>query len=74
LLRGGEESRAEGDISASAWFDLELAERYYIHEHSIRTSFGDVLSMLWWKDERMLIALDEDEERQAARRSDERRH
>jgi Zn-dependent peptidase ImmA (M78 family) len=70
LLQGSEESKAEGDVSATAWFDHELAERYYIHESSIRTSHGDVLSLLWWKDEKMLIALDEFEERQDSRRSD----
>jgi IrrE N-terminal-like domain len=72
LLRASEESTAEGDVSAAAWFDHELAERYYVHEHSIRTGYGDVLSLLWWKDEKMLIALDEYEERQGARRSDDR--
>jgi hypothetical protein len=72
LLHAGEDSTGEGDVSAGAWFDHEIAERYYVHEHSMRTSYGDVLSMLWWKDERMLIALDEFEERQACRRSDER--
>ncbi len=72
LLHGSEESSAEGDVQASAWFEHELAENFLVHEHSIRTSYGDVLSMLWWKDERMLIAIDEHEERQAARRSDDR--
>jgi len=69
LLHGSEESAGEGDVLAAAWFDHELAERHYIHEHSIRTSYGDVLSLLWWKDEKMLIALDEYEEQQASRRS-----
>ena len=50
--------------------DHELAERYYVHESSIRTGYGDLLSLLWWKDEKMLIALDEFEERQDSRRSD----
>jgi hypothetical protein len=72
LLRGAEETTAEGDVSATAWFDLDVAEGYFVHEHSIRTGYGDVLSLLWWKDERMLIALDEYDERQASRRTDER--
>jgi Zn-dependent peptidase ImmA (M78 family) len=70
LLQGAEELTAEGDVSAAAWFDHELAERYDVHESSIRTGYGDVLSLLWWKDEKMLIALDEFEERQDSRRSD----
>ena len=72
LLRGSEETEGKGEVSAAAWFDHELTERYYVHEHSMRTGYGDVLSMVWWKDERMLIAIDEHEDRQAARRSDER--
>ena len=72
LLHGSEDSTAEGDVSAAAWFEHEVAEKYYVHEHSMRTSYGDVLALVWWKDERMLIALDEFEERQASRRSDDR--
>jgi Zn-dependent peptidase ImmA (M78 family) len=72
LLHGSEESSAEGDVSAGAWFEHDLADKYYIYEHSIRTTFGDVLSMLWWKDERMLLAIDDHEEREDARRSDDR--
>lgn len=41
--------------SAAAWFDLDVAEGYSVHEHSIQTGYGDVLSWLWWKDERTLI-------------------
>jgi hypothetical protein len=48
-----------------------MADRYFVHEDSIRTAFGDVLSLIWWKDERMLIAIDEDEERQDERRADD---
>jgi hypothetical protein len=69
LLKGSEESSANGEVQASSWFDHEIAERFYLHEHSMRTGYGDVLSMLWWKDERMLIAIDEEEERRATRRS-----
>jgi hypothetical protein len=72
LLQGSHETSAEGDVSAAAWFEHEIAERYFVHEHSMRTSYGDVLSLVWWKDETMLIALDKIEERQDARRSDER--
>jgi hypothetical protein len=72
LLNGSEESTAEGDVSAAAWFEHEFAEGYFVHEHSIRSAYGDILSLVWWKDERMLIALDEYEDRQSARRSDDR--
>jgi hypothetical protein len=56
---------------ASAWFDHEIADRYRIREHSIRGYSGLVLSLLWWKDESMLIGLDDYDERNDARRSDE---
>jgi hypothetical protein len=72
LLHGSEETSAEGEVPASAWFDLDLADRCCIHEHSLRSSYGAVLTMLWWKDERMLVALDEAEERQSVHRSDNR--
>jgi hypothetical protein len=34
----------------------------------MQMSYGNVLSMLWWKDERTPIALDESEERQGGGR------
>jgi hypothetical protein len=36
-----------------------LADRYEVHEHSIRAYGGLTLSLLWWKDETILIALEE---------------
>lgn len=64
------EDDASGDVDASAWFDHPVAQGSYIHEHSIRGYQGFVLSLLWWRDESMLIKLDEYEEERAARRSD----
>src|SRR6185312_6473948 len=61
---------ASGDVDASAWFDHPLAEGANIHEHSIRSYQGLVLSLLWWRDESMLIKLDEYEEERVSRRSD----
>lgn len=72
LLKGGTEHELQGEVLAEAWFDHRITERHYIQEHSLRTSYGNVLSFLWWKDEQMLIDLDEYEERQAGRRSDGR--
>jgi hypothetical protein len=66
------ETREEGsgDVSASAWFDHPIADRHQIHEHSVRAYQGLVLSLLWWRNEGMLIAFDEDEEERDARRAD----
>jgi Zn-dependent peptidase ImmA (M78 family) len=66
----GREDEASGDVLASAWFDHPIADRYHLNEHSIRAYQGLVLSLLWWPNETMLIALDEYEEERAARRSD----
>ena len=72
LLRGATTSRLTGDIPAEAWFDHRSAERHYIQEDSFRTGHGNVLTLLWWKNEQMLIDVGEYEEEQAARRSDRR--
>jgi hypothetical protein len=72
LFKRPRERELTGEVQANAWFDHPLAARHYIHEHSLRTSYGDVLALLWWKNEQMLIEIDEYEETQASRRSDRR--
>jgi len=71
LLKGGTERELRGEVPAKAWFDHWCADRHSIYEHSVRTRFGDVLILLWWKNEQMLIDLEEYEERQAERRWEE---
>jgi len=73
LLSSHTERELHGEVPATAWFDHRSAEGHNIHEHSLRTRFGDVLTLLWWKDERMLIDLEEYEERRAGRRHDHHR-
>jgi hypothetical protein len=72
LLNSAAEGELNGEVPARAWFDHPTAGRYYIQEHSFRPRTGWVLSLLWWKDERMLIELQEFEEAKASRRSDGR--
>jgi hypothetical protein len=69
-ILNGTRDEASGEVNASAWFDHPVASGHQVHEHSIRGYQGLVLSILWWRDEGMLIELDEYEEHQAARRSD----
>jgi hypothetical protein len=69
----GEEQEASGQVPASAWFDHRLAERHYVMEHSVRAYDGLALSLLWWKQERMLIEIDEEDERSQYERSSDRR-
>jgi uncharacterized protein DUF955 len=62
LLKSGEERELQGEVPAAAWFEHWCAEHYFIHEHSLRTNYGDVLVLLWWKNEQMLIDIEEYEE------------
>jgi hypothetical protein len=64
------QDEASGEVDATAWFAHPIAEDFSIHEHSMRGHQGFVLSLLWWRDESMLIKLDEYEEERASRRSD----
>jgi IrrE N-terminal-like domain len=66
----GREDEGSGEVRASAWFDHPIADRHLIHEQSIRAYQGLVLSLLWWRDETMLIDLDDYEEERDSRRSD----
>ena len=61
-----------GAVDASVWFDHPAATGFGVEEHSIRIRQGNVLSLLWWKDEDMLIKIEEFEDKRAARRSDSR--
>jgi hypothetical protein len=70
LLNAGAERELKGEVPARAWFDHPCAGRHYMQEHSFRTRIGWVLALLWWKNEQMLIEVEEYEERQASRRSD----
>ena len=63
---------ARGAVDASVWFDHPVAAGFGVEEHSIRIRQGNVLSLLWWKDEDMLIKIEELEDERAARRSDGR--
>ena len=71
LLKENGGGEARGTVNASAWFDHPVASGFSIEEHSIRTPYNDVLSLLWWKNEDMLIKIEEYEDERAARRSDD---
>jgi hypothetical protein len=58
------------EIYADSWVDHRDADRYGIVEDSIKIGPDQVLTLLWWKNERELIDLNEEEERRLARRSD----
>jgi hypothetical protein len=61
LLRGG---TIEGptDVQADGWFDHPDTRRYKLWEDSVPIAHGFVLSLLWWKDERQLLDLEDENE------------
>jgi len=67
-----DESNEEGpeDVRADKWFDVYNSDRYYIRESCFRNGPDSVITILWWEDEAQIIDLEEEEERNAARRSD----
>ena len=61
LLQGKAMPSGPVDVCADGWLDHPQAGRYAIREDSRK--IGDLfLSILWWKNERQLLDLDEDEE------------
>lgn len=62
LLRGSTLAEGPTDVQADGWIDHPDARRYTLKEDSIPIGNDLVLSLLWWKDERQLLDLDEDSE------------
>jgi hypothetical protein len=58
LLHGSQPPDGPLDVYADGWFGHDDADRYSVREDSIRVGTG-VLTILWWKDERQLIDLDD---------------
>jgi Zn-dependent peptidase ImmA (M78 family) len=59
----GESGEREGarSVYADNWFLNDEADRFSVHEESVRAG-GGVLSLLWWKDEGLLLALEREDE------------
>ena len=58
------------DVRADKWFEVRNAEQYYVRESCFRNGPDSVITLLWWEEEAQIIDLQEEEERNAARRSD----
>lgn len=58
------------DVRADKWFDVRNADRYYVRESCFTNGPDSVVTLLWWEDESQIINLEEEEELNAARRSD----
>jgi Zn-dependent peptidase ImmA (M78 family) len=62
LLCGSSANEGSIDVSADGWIMSPDSRRYTLREDSIRIGDYYVLSLLWWKDERQLIDIEEDNE------------
>ena len=58
------------DVRSDKWFDVRNADRYYVRESCFGSGPDSVVTLLWWEDETQIIDLEEEEEQNAARRSD----
>ena len=49
------------EIYADGWIDHRDAHRYGVVEDSIKVGPSQVLTLTWWKDERPLLAMEEED-------------
>ena len=61
ILRDNVPASGSVDVAADGWFGHRDAGRYAVREDSVRISSESVLTLIWWKDERQLLDLEEDE-------------
>jgi len=59
LLNGTATEEGPTDVQADGWITHPLSRQYSIREHSLKIAYDLVLSLLWWKDERQLLDLDD---------------
>ena len=58
LLYGAEERFSRPLIvDTYTWINYPSSEGYKIHEHSIKVAEDEVITLLWWKDEKQLVEL-----------------
>jgi len=60
LLRGAVAPDRPQDVDADEWIDSEDADEYVVREHSRKINDGRVLTLLWWRDQSQVSALDRD--------------
>lgn len=57
LLQDSTRRSASGDASADSWIDHPNADRVTVHEDALRIGSDLVLSLVWFKDERQFLEL-----------------
>lgn len=55
--RGGRCEEGPWEVSADEWFIHPRADEYRIYEDAVEIAPGVVLTLLWWRDERMLAEI-----------------
>lgn len=60
LLRGGKGEDGPTTVDADDWIDHAGSASYSVVEDSVVAGDGVVLSLLWWKDERQILDLDDE--------------
>lgn len=59
LLQGNKVDDVPIDVDADEWIDRDDADEYVVREHSRKIGSDRVLTLLWWRDQRQILALDE---------------
>lgn len=59
---GAEREVGPDTVDADDWIDHRDARDFTVVEHTIRVTGAVTLSLLWWKDEAQILALDEPED------------
>jgi hypothetical protein len=62
LFQGKSVAKRPIEIYADSWIDHQAAHSHGIFEDSIKVGSGQVLTLLWWKNERPLLEIAEREE------------
>ena len=62
LLRGSTQVEGATEVQADGWINHPDARRYSLVEDSIKIGDQFVLSLLWWKNERQLLDISENED------------
>ena len=62
LLNNGSAIEMPADVDSDVWFTHEDAHKYVVREDSLKITSDLVLSILWWKDESQILALEDEEE------------
>jgi hypothetical protein len=61
ILAGNSSETDPAPIQADGWINHPQAMWYEVVEHSRRVSWVGVLTMLWWKNEKQLLDLNDQE-------------